>query len=51
MELTRILHSCECFRVYNTVVLTAMGLVGGILFSLGAIGKRYMKVDPLSDTP
>ena len=51
MNLTRIFHSCESINLDLPAVTTVIGIVGGILFSLGAIGKRYMKVDPLSDTP
>ena len=41
---TRISHSCKIFKVDPPAVATVIGLVGGILFSLGAVGRRYMGV-------
>ena len=51
MDLTRIPHSCEIFKIYPTAITTVIGLVGGILFSLGAIDRRYLDVSLLSDIP
>ena len=51
MDLTWILHSCEFVKVYPLYVPTVIDLVGGILFSLGAIDRRYLDVSLLSDIP
>ena len=51
MDLTRIFHLFEFVKVDPPTVPTVIGMVGGILFSLGAVGKRYMDVALLSATP
>ena len=51
MELTSISNSCEFVKVYSHDVPTVICMVVNILFSLGAIVRRYMDVDPLSTTP
>ena len=51
MGLTKIFHLCEFFKVDYTVVLTVIGLVDGLLFLLGATGRSYMDVAPLSGMP
>ena len=51
MKLTRILPSCEFLEFDLPVVPTVIVLVGGFLFSLRYIGKRYMDVSPLYATP
>ena len=50
MDLNRISHSCGFVKVDPPDVKTVIGLVGGLLFSLGAVRRRYIVVDPLSDT-
>ena len=51
MELTRIFYSCEFVKVEPPDVSTVIYLAGGLLFSLGAVVRRYMDVDPLYVTP
>ena len=51
MDLTRLSHSCQFVKVDPPVVPTVIVLVGGIFFSLGAVGRRYMYFSPLSATP
>ena len=50
-NLTRISHPCEFVKVDPTAMPTIIGLVDGLLCSLGTTGKRYMDVAPLSATP
>ena len=50
IDLTRISHSCEFFRVGPPVVPTVIVLDSGILFSLGYVGKRYMDVATMYTT-
>ena len=49
--MTRILHSCEFVKLDPPTVPTVISLVGGLLFLLVAVGKRYMDVNSLSATP
>ena len=51
MDLTRMPHSCEFFKFDHPSVKTVTGIVGGILFLLGSVCRRYMDVAPLSVTP
>ena len=51
MDLTRMPHSCEFFKVDPPSVPTVTGMVGGILFLLGSVCRRYMDVALLSVTP
>ena len=51
MNLTRIFHSCESINLDLPAVTTVIGIVGGILFSLGAIDRKYMDVAPMYVTP
>ena len=50
IDLTRISHSCGFFRVDPPDVPTVIVLEGGILFSLGYVGKRYMDVATMYTT-
>ena len=49
--LTRIMHLCEFVKVNPSVDPTVLGIFGGLLFSLGAVGRSYMDVATLSTTP
>ena len=51
MELTRISHSCEFFKVDHPAVPTVISMVGRLLFSMDAVGRRYMDVATMSSTP
>ena len=51
MYLTSILHSCEFVKVDPPAVPTVICIVGGPLFSLSVVGRRYMDFDKLSATP
>ena len=51
MDLTRILRSCGFVKVGPLAVQTVIGLVGGILFWLGVVVRRYMDVSLMSATP
>ena len=51
MELNRISHSCEFVKVYSPAVTTIIGLVSDILFSLVAVGRRYMEFFPMYVMP
>ena len=51
MDLNNILQSCELVKVDTPNVPTVIGMVGGILFSFGAVGSKYMDVATLSGTP
>ena len=51
MDLTRILQSCEFVKVDPPTVPTVIVIVVVLLFSLGAKGRSYMDVAPLSATP
>ena len=51
MELTRILYSFEFLKVDPPAVPTLIGMTGGILLPLGALGKRYTDIAPVSATP
>ena len=44
MEVCGIFHSCEFVKVDPPDVPTVIGLVSGVLFSLGAIGLTYMNI-------
>ena len=51
MYLTRIYNSCEFVKVDPPTFKIVIGLVSGLLFSLGAVGRKYMDVAPLSSRP
>ena len=51
MDLTRISHSCGFVRIGPPTISTVIDLVNGLLFSLGAVGKRYMDAALLSAKP
>ena len=51
MDLAIIPNSCEFVKVDPTTKTTTIGLVGGILFSLGTVVRIYMDVAPLYASP
>ena len=50
MDFTITSHSCEFVKVDPPSVPTVIGLVGGLLYSMGVIGRRYIDVASLSAT-
>ena len=50
MDFTSTIHFREFFRVGPPAVPTVKGVVGGLLFSLGDIGKRYSDVAAIYTT-
>ena len=51
MDLPRISCSCHFFNFDPPYLPTLIVLVGGLLFSLGSLHRRYVNVAPLSVTP
>ena len=51
MYFTRIYHSFEYVKVDPPDITAIIGLFSGLIFSLGNVGRRYMDVAPLSNTP